>query len=1093
MPLPANLPEQFTIRPSALLRWALLAVSLAGAISLSCATLARADTSASEEITFQEGLVADDGALNNQYEAGYGVEFDTPTPGGDSLGFPGSLPMTECGAQLLTDGFYKPGSPPVVILASRSGGDEGCKSSSEFYGPDQGMLFHIDDARASLSLQMHAFPQQSNQLSAIVGAVAVAYRADGTVLDEVRLDAAEAREWTTVSLSTADPNGIQFVAVYGEIDIGAAVGVQIDNLKLPEALKTSQPAFRVTESLQGDSGDLVEGDTLDIPIQIVRENGSTGTVTVNALASEGSALSRVAVNQSPSGEPTGTALLELTAGRGQAGQSVTVTVSGTGNSEGGTQDGPSLSFTFTVEQDLVLVTSGSAAVAQSCQDPSGLELQVAGTTPMTVAFQSSDGYEQEIAVAGRGQYPIPHSLTAAYAGSASSEHISLSASEVRTNNFLPAFASASLGVTLERPVPRMSLNGGFYTTPNQARVFPSAVTQISLQASGLPCHELALAVGDDGAQTSSFRPTATGTASVSMPVPAAASAPLSSRETVPVSVIDKSAGEAVVGSVPVYLADFRADDGFHFINAALTSLQWSDIERTFGPDVNDCTAFFCWHDPIAEGYFKSMQGGEPNGLCFGYTMLASSFYRGEVAPTLFGSQSVGTLAVPTRGVTSVGELPNYPVINDETALGQALVSGWLSQFDTRFQDSEHDGVGGYASVSAFAGALSGALARDGIAIVDLQGPEGQGGHSVLAYGIAQTGAGRYAISVYNPNVAYGDQERLAATPTQFLWANEISGEAAHLAGLEQSQLLLGPSGSTNSEWQLTGAPNWSGTVEKLGITTMAQRPLKPQLLSLNTLGNAAQVVLSSASTAGAGASAPAAAISQITAGGKSLLDSHGVPLKGSSVRLDLPADAGPPDTSGTYVLPVGKTYSVTTSTLHAGAFGMLALSGGGGAGIENATAAPGASDSLTLRPGSPTIAFSGASSSPVTLELVGSAAGAGRRTATLTLSSGKGLTSASLSSAGAIVVRHSGARANLSVQLFSRGVAVGTSTIALGGGATVSFTPRWAALPGSVSATVGGRHTRLSLSRGRGGALSQLFAVTPRHKARKPKRKHRKR
>jgi hypothetical protein len=1092
MSLPAYLPEHFTIRASTLLRWALLAVSLAGAISLSCAALARADTSASEEITFQEGLVADNGALNNQYEAGYGVEFDTPTPSGDSLGFPGSLPMTECGAQLLTDGFYKPGSPPVVILASRSGGDEGCKSSSEFYGPDQGMLFHIDDARASLSLQMHAFPQQSNQLSAIVGAVAVAYRADGTVLDEVRLGAPEAKEWTTVNLSTADPNGIQFVAVYGEIDIGAAVGVQIDNLKLPEALKTSQPAFRVTESLQGDTGDLVEGDTLDIPIQIVRENGSTGTVTVNALASEGAALSRVAVDQSPSSEPTGTALLELTAGRGQAGQSATVIVSGTGNSEGGTQDGPSLSFTFTVEQDLVLVSSGTASVAQSCQDPSGLELQVAGTTPMTVAFQSSDGYKQEIAVPGRGQYPIPHSLTAAYAGSAGSEHISLSASEVRANNFLPAFAPASLGVTLERPVAQMSLNGGFYTTPNQARAFPSALTQISLQASGLPCHELALAVGDDGAQTGSFTPTATGTASVSESVPTAASAPLSSLETVPVSVIDKSAGEAVVGSMPVYLADFRADDGFHFVNAALTSLQWSDIERTFGPDVNDCTAFFCWHDPIAEGYFKSMQNGEPNGLCFGYTMLASSFYRGESSPTLFGSQSVGTLPVPTKGVTSVGEIPNYPVINDETALGQALVSGWLSQFDTRFQEGEHDGVGGYASVSAFAGALSGALARDGIAIVDLQGPAGQGGHSVLAYGITQTGAGKYAISVYNPNVAYGDQERLAATPTQFLWAGEISSEAAHVAGLEQSQLLLGPSGLTSSEWQLTGAPNWSGTVEKLGITTMAQRPLKPQLFSLNTLGNAAQVVLSSASTAGSAGSAPAA-ISQITAAGKSQLDAHGVPLKGSSVRLELPADAGPAETSGTYVLPAGKTYSVTTSTLHAGAFGMLALSGGSGAGIENAAALPGASDSLTLRPGSPTIAFSGASSSPVTLELVGGTAGAGRRTATLTLSSGKGVTSASLNGAGAIVVRHSGARAHLSVQLFSRGVAVGTSTIVLGGGATVSFTPRWAALPGSVSATVGGRHTRLSLSRGRGGALSRLFAVTPRHKTRKPKKKHKKR
>jgi hypothetical protein len=1061
-------------------RRVLLAMFLACATLLAGAVAAHANPSGSEEITFQEGLVEDNGALTNQYEAGYGVEFDTPTPGGDSLGFPATLPMTECGAALLTNGFYKPGSPPVVILASRSGGDEGCRSSSEFYGPDQGLLFHIDDARASLSMLVHTFPQQTNQRSAITGA---------TVLDEVKLDAAEAAQWTNVELSTTDPDGIQFVAVYGEIDIGAGVGVQIDDLKLPEALNTSKPAFRVTESLQGRTGDLVEGDTLDIPIQIVRENGSTGAVTVEAVPSEGAAaLSRVAVNQSPAEEPPGVALVELTAQRGQAGKSVTIVVGGTGNSESGSQDGASLTYTFTIEQDLVLVTSSTASVAQSCRDPFGLELQVAGETPMTVEILTSDGFAQEIAVPGRGQYPIADTLEAAYAGGATSEHISLIASQIRTNNFLPAFAPATFAVTLEKPTPQLTTNGNFFTTALESQLFASAQTQISLQASGLPCHELALAVGADGAQTGAFTPSGTGTASVTEPVPALASAARSAAETVPISVLDKSAGNAVLGSVPVHLADFKADDGLHFLNAALNSLSWADVERTFGPEVNDCAAFACWHDPIAQGYFESWQGGEPNGLCFGFTMLASEFYKAEATAADFGASSVGALATPTRGVATVGKVANYPLIDESTALGQQLVTGWLSQFDTAYQVKEHDGIGGYASVAQFASALSGDLAREGLALIGLQNQAGTEGHSVLAYAMTQTAAGQYAISVYNPNIAYGDRELLGEPEIPFPWAGEVASEREHAIGLEKSQILLGAKSPSGSEWQLTGAPSWEGTIERLGITTMAERPLKPQLLSLNTLGSAAQIEFSSSATAGGSS---AAAIGQITAAGKAQLNTHGVPLKGSAVKLDLPSDGGPAATSASYVLPAGRTYTVSTHTLQSGSFSMLSLTGGDGAGIERATAVPGVADSLTLTPGSPKIDFSGASAAPATLELIGGKPGAGRRVALLSLSSGAGATSATLNANGSLVVHHSGAPTHLSVQLFSRGVAVGTSTVALGAHANLSLTPSWSALAGSVSATVGGHRVRLSLSSARGGALSRLFDVKRRKTGRA--RKHKKR
>jgi hypothetical protein len=1079
-------------RPGSLpIRWAPIAMCLACLAFLACTAVARADTSGSEEITFQENLVSDNGALTNQYEAGYGVEFDTPTPSGDSLGFPGNLPMTECGTTLLTNGFYKPGSPPVVILASRSGGDEGCKSSSEFFGPDQGMLFHIDDARASLSLLMHAFPQQANQLSAITGATAVAYRADGTVLDEVKLDAAEATQWTSVNLSTADPDGIQFVAVYGEIDIGAAVGVQIDNLKLPEAAKTTQPAFRVTESQQGRTGDLVEGDTLDIPIQIVRENGSTGTVTVNATPSEGAAaLSRVAVDQSPAEEPPGVALVELTAQRGQAGKSVTIVVNGTGNSESGTQDGPSLTYTFTVEQDLVLVTSSTASVAQSCQDPFGLELQVAGTTPMTVEILTSDGFAQEIAVPGRGQYPVADTLRAAYAGSATSEHISLTASQVRTNNFLPAFAQASFGVTLERPEPHVTLtNGDYFTTSPNTFAFSSAQTQISMQASGLPCHELVLDVGDDAAPTTSFKPTGTGNASITDPVPPLATAP-SAGEPVSLSILDESSGSTVDG-LPIFLADFRADAGLHFLNDVMANMQWSDMEHAYGSEVNDCALSWCWHDPVAEGWFKWIQGQQPFGLCFGYTMLATEFYKRGVLPQSFGASTVGALRAPTNGTVTVGKVANYPTVNDEAPLGQALLSGWLSQFDAKFHLLEDGENGDYASMPELVKGLSAALAQDGAAIVDINEPQIGEGHSVVAYGLEPGPGGIYTIDVYNPNVGYADQTELGSPLRHLPWSGEDGSLAEREVGLAESQLILYPAGST-PEWKLTGAPGWSGNIENIGVTTLAQRPVHPELLTLHLIANTAdQLLFSAAGGASAASHGSAATVAQITSGSKHLLAAHGVPLKGSGVKLAFASDGDTANASRDYVLPAGKTYTIATQTLQRGDFGMLALDGGDGAGIENATAVPGTADSLTLRPGSPTIDFSGAPGSPVTLELIGGKAGAGRRTAMLTLGSGAGATSASLGAGGQLVVHHSGAATHLSLQLFSSGVAVGTSTIPLGGGSSVSLTPHWSALAGSVSATIGGRHVRLSLSSARGSALSRLFDVK-RRKTKKPK-KHKRR
>ena len=133
---------------------------------------------------------------------------------------------------------------------------------------------------------------------------------------------------------------------------------------------------------------------------------------------------------------------------------------------------------------------------------------------------------------------------------------------------------------------------------------------------------------------------------------------------------------------------------------------------------------------------------------------------------------------------------------------------------------------------------------------------------------------------------------------------------------------------------------------------------------------------------------PPAAIAQIDAGGKAQLDAYGVPVTGSPVKVHVLTDSGPVDTNGIYELPAGRSYTLRTRTLHPGHFGLVDISAGSGGGILDATAVNHQTDALTLSPGSPTVSFSGGTSSPVTLELVAGTKGETRRTALLTLSTG---------------------------------------------------------------------------------------------------------
>jgi hypothetical protein len=1062
---------------------------------LSLPSVAQAGTSGAEEITFQEGLVPDNGAITDQYQAGYGVEFGSS----GSLGFPGTAPNDrECTPSLLTNGYTGRFSSVTEVLAARSAGDSGCVQG-EFYDPAQGFMFHMDDARASLSFMLLAsLPAGDHAPLSDVSAEVIAYGGDGSVLDDVTLASSQATSWSTVDLSTDDPGGIQFVEVIGDVTINSPVAVQIDNLTLPAALDYVPPTFSLARSAQPETGDLVEGDTLGVPVQIVRENGSTGTVTVSASDANSAALSNITVDQTPAGEPADTVMVELTARPGQAGHQVTVTVDGVGDATSGAQEGPGLSLTFTVEADLALSQpEGAPSVGDHCQLPLPLQLVVAGTTPMTVKVTGTGGFSQTVDVTGPGTYPIGYSTVAAYSASGS-ERLSFQAGQVRTNNFLAPFSLATYKLTVNAPTPQVDLtSGSVYTVPVEAGLYPSARDAFSFKATGLPCVPMELSVGADGALTAPFVPGATGSGSFTVPVPAAATEAVAG--TSPVSVVT-AAGADLVTSLPgVFLYDFRAMDAPNFLNYIENTVTWDDFQNTFGPDINDCSPLFCWHDPISQAWFQYVQGSLPFGLCFGYTMLATELYRGEATPQDFGASTVGQLKAPTNGRVTTSVVSNYPLVDNSTALGQTLLSAWLSQLDETYQVSGHDGIGGYVSVAQFIQALSAALAKDHVAIVNIQGPNGVGAHSVVAYGLTTTPNG-YAIDVYNPDLPYADPDQLGQPLAPAAFPNEAVNLASHTAALQASQILLSPGGFVypgppNSVWQLTGPPTlpsgpvaqWSGPISTIGLTTIAERPLDPVLASLNqnsaalAVGVGLVVLLGAAGSPTTGG--PPAAIAQIDSGGQAQLDAYGLPLKGSPVKVHAPSDSGPLDTHGIYELPGGRSYTLRTRTLHPGHFGLVEIGAGGGGGVLDATAPSHQSDSLTLTPGSPAVSFTGASRTPVTLELVAGAKGETRRTALFTLSAGTGVTTASLSPTGQLTVHRVGPAVGIALQLFSQGTSAGTSTVQFSSGDTLVLSPNWDKLASSVPATLTGTHLqRLSFSAGRATDFTKLLGIRARHK-----------
>lgn len=1047
---PVNLPSSSGTRRRLL---AVLVVA-ATATGAGWPAISKADTAPpydAETITFQEGLVADNAPITTQYAAGYGVEFGTAA----ALGYPGASLQGVDDKQpvLLTDGYTAPSTNNVEKLEARSAG---CGPLGGEFPPPPDFMVHLDDARASLSLELQVFAPGS---SINGGAQIVAYGQDGTQLDEVTVSEASAGSWQRVDLASTDPGGIRYVRVASQ---GSRDGVQIDDLQLPAALPSGIPSWHLTTTQT--TVDLVEGDSVKVPVDVIRQNGSTGTITVAADDGSNPALAQLSVDQSPTGVPPGTVDVLMTAQPGEVGKTAAVTLSGTpAGVAAGTSDQPAPVITVHVLQDLGLLVTGPPSAGAGCAVPVQEVLHAAGTTAMTVAITGSDGLSGTVEVTGPGDYSLPGTAVvdpgrAAIKGPEPADSATFEAKPSGGAGFAPATATLSIRTA----VPRVTGVSGEYVTPEQLPVFKASSLYkntvlpdtLSISASGLPCHVLKLSVGSDHALTTSFRPgyaTSATTFTVAVPGDAVSG---------PVKVIDTTADpNPTVAVLPaIDVVDLRHDDGMPFPNNLnVNNLTWSDFANTFGVDhVTDCTPVGCWEDSGSVAWFNYITSLEPIGLCFGFMMLTSEFFTGSASPADFGVKEAAELHAPV----SAGVVNRSP-------LGQELVDEWMSQFDLDYQTATQGQFAKAISVPAFASSLALALRRDGIAFIDLQNPKPGPGHSVIAYGISQTSATSWTIDTDNPNVPF--------TPA------EAAADKLHRANVTASQIVLN-SASVAKAWAMSGDLGWSGPMSKIAFTTLAQRPLAP---SLGT--SWADVLGSSPSSGGADAS-----VMQISTGGRDLLAPGGAPLDRGDVRLFEPSDAPTKDPmAGIYSLAPGRSYRIDVVARRAGGDSIMVVSRQGAEGVEAATAGPGATQQLSLTPGDSTVSYSGTSTSSVQLE-VSDGHAATSRSLIVTLGSGAGVTTVGLDGADASV-RHSGPATSVGFEWLSAARAAGTSTFSLAGGEQASLTPPWGATSSKLGVEVRGagpaRRLVLSVSSSRATTFHRLVVPRPTHRHEKELRR----
>lgn len=944
-----------------------------------------------------------------------------------SFGVP--QPDRTCGAP-----YARPG------IAGQSANIACATGPNEFPDRKLGTAFEFSTERRAVS-----FDLQQRILATLQVGVRF-YAIGGTLLNQ-QVVTLNRDQTTRVAYShPTTSGGVAGVVVYsptGQLTSSDAGPLLLDNLTA--TLDDVPPPKKFSLALATPSIEVVEGSTAAATLSVRRFNGSNGNVTIDVGALPGGILgAQVTPNPTAGKNPL---TLTVSADRPFTG-SRQLQVTASGDLNAGQAIGTTLTQTVTGVPAVTIPTGGRFPIrlVPGCgKQPYTDSISVRGDFVGSVGIAALNGtgglvaqsVDGSFAARGNGAYPVRLALDPGTSTSGGTFELVTRPSRATEQRLTESWIAdpltvASATASLPRP---------FVAGEQHVRVtghFPSSCVVTFRDRTGQtwPVTAQDATNPDDGSPVQDVQ--------VLDPPPTGVSGPL--------QVV--GANGAVLATTPsVELRDFRSVFALSKANSgdgARGDYSWDDFERTFGDDDTDACFGICVRDPIAADYYDKWSADvrSGGGLCAGYTLLAMRFRGFQGASERPADYQPGeTRAWRVAPVT------------DGTAVKRDVVRWFVAQNDKAFMKARDAALSRSAADERTY--LRDLVNEAGAAYVSIRSKKG--GHALVAYALRNAPGGGLVVSVADPNIPYTAAEGTDAT--------------LRTTNLAKATITINADGSWSGS-----SLGWSGANDTLGIVGMvpAQDASLPSEFSLASLWDG---------SAGGPTGAPAA-VTQITTGGKAILDRDGVPASSSGVDL-LPQDSGVA-AEPQYELPKGRSYDLTIRGDGTGRYEHALLGDGVSAAVKGVRTARGQSDHVVVRPGRAALGFStGSGSAPITLDLAGRH-GKATRTASIQLTARKGGQDDAQLGGSTLRLEHRGAPTTARVTLGSVGEALPGSVVSapftIGTGQTVELTPRsWRALDRGVALTVkrGGRVVRRGTLRLVASKVVKLAEITAKRKGTK--------
>jgi hypothetical protein len=556
------------------------------------------------------------------------------------------------------------------------------------------------------------------------------------------------------------------------------------------------------------------------------------------------------------------------------------------------------------------------------------------------------------------------------------------------------------------------------------------------------------------------------------------------------SVTVTSAGASGTAPTPMNIDTYRNVNGYQFHNYD-PSIDFEQLTDAFGENQTYDTIDLCWpfgcnikfRDPFAMLLNAFANATLDSGACFGISLSSQRFLEGDRFLDEFPPGHASSIfGLDARSGPS-GELTNFINAMHVSQLSTEFLGHYLARAAALGIE------GGAAGSATIFNEIAEVLRAGRHPLVALA--EGTTGHVVVAYNL-EGAPGNYSIDVYDSNLPFNEG------------GNEETEGSHHHDNYIASRISV----NSDGEWSLPSS-GMHGNINGIVVTDPGQLPLHPTIpTGLGILKALGGIIFGSAgpgNTAQPGATAPApSTVTQLSNGaGHTLYAANGqinenpatrlgavpfAPLVGGSGSLGGSGGLlGSGESGGVGVRrAVGHTAAAAKAQpgqvilLPPGAGALQETVTGTGTGPDTHTllgpsfagqistqAAKGVSDTLTLSPSGGTLGFSTqAAHKPLTLTLLGTA-GKERRSAQIATTSfaGAGDSAAFTGGQSGLSFTHHGRATTFSLTLSAQGphsapAVFQSGSLHVGVGAHVRVGAiRWSGLAGSALRVTIGRHT----------------------------------